>query len=99
MMQPGIEAIGVVVLEREAGGRAKSGLAVEQIGIERALHQGIHRLANQVEGVWLEQRLQESAMIILIVLQTRIDRRIAGPVDEGRLEDNDVTLGIVGAVD
>lgn len=68
MVQSGIQSVGVAVLEGKIGSRAKTGLVIQEVGIERAEHETVHGLANEIEGVRLQQGLEKAAVFLLALL-------------------------------
>ena len=56
-MKSGIQAVGVAMLEGKARRRAKTRFVVQHVGVERPVHQAIHGLADEIEGVRFEDAL------------------------------------------
>ena len=98
MMKAGVQAIGIAVREAEPGADAKAGFAIQQIRIQRSLHDGVHGFPNQIEGVWLQLSMQDAHVLILAWFKPLIRRGAARPSDQRRLKDGDIALRVVRAI-
>lgn len=99
VMEAGVEAIGVGVLEGEIGGDTEAGFAVQEVGVERAGHESIHGLADEVEGLGLEDGVEDAVAGGALAAEIGVELALAGAPDELGFEDGDVVLRVVGTVD
>jgi len=94
-MESRVQAIGISMLIGKRGANAEACFAIKYVGVQRAAHQRIHRLADQIERIGLEDGIQNAIVLVGLALKARIGLSAAGPGDERWLKDRYVVLRII----